>query len=84
MNLMVQPGKQGLYDPTTEHDACGVGFVANLKGVKSHDIIEKGLRVLVNLTHRGACGCDPMTGDGTGILMQLPDEFFQSACSSLP
>jgi glutamate synthase domain-containing protein 2/glutamate synthase domain-containing protein 1/glutamate synthase domain-containing protein 3 len=70
------PPKQGLYDPANEHDACGVGFVVNMHGVKSHDIVRKGLEVLENLTHRGACGCDPLTGDGAGILMQTPHEFF--------
>ncbi len=75
--------KQGLYDPRFEHDACGVGFVANIRGVKSHDIVEKGLRVLQNLTHRGACGCDPLTGDGAGILMQLPHEFLLKECRAL-
>jgi glutamate synthase domain-containing protein 1 len=58
------PKKQGLYDPAHEHDACGVGFVVNIKGERSHDIVAKGLQVLDNLTHRGACGCDPRTGDG--------------------
>jgi glutamate synthase domain-containing protein 2/glutamate synthase domain-containing protein 1/glutamate synthase domain-containing protein 3 len=72
--------KQGLYDPCHEHDACGVGFVANIKGVKSHDIIQKGLQVLQNLTHRGACGCDPLTGDGAGVLMQVPHEFLHKEC----
>jgi glutamate synthase (NADPH/NADH) large chain len=75
--------KQGLYDPRFEHDACGVGFVANIKGVKSHDIVRKGLQVLENLTHRGACGCDPLTGDGAGILMQVPDEFLRRECRQL-
>ncbi len=75
--------KQGLYDPRFEHDACGVGFVANIKGVKSHDIVQKGLRVLQNLTHRGACGCDPLTGDGAGILMQVPHEFLSKECRHL-
>jgi len=70
------PPKQGLYDPANEHDACGVGFVVNMHGVKSHDIVRKGLELLENLTHRGACGCDPLTGDGAGILMQTPVEFF--------
>jgi len=68
---------EGLYDPSLEHDACGVGFVANIGGQKSHQIIQQGLRVLDNLAHRGACGCDPRTGDGAGILMQLPHEFLQ-------
>jgi glutamate synthase (ferredoxin) len=67
----------GLYDPATEHDACGVGFVVNIQGEKSHQIVRSGLEILVNLTHRGACGCDPLTGDGAGILMQLPDKFFR-------
>src|ERR1051325_2914064 len=71
------PPKEGLYDPQFEHDACGVGFVANIKGVKSHSIVEQGLRILVNLAHRGACGCDPETGDGAGVLTQLPHGFFQ-------
>jgi len=75
--------KQGLYDPRFEHDACGVAFVANVKGVKSHDIVEKGLQVLQNLTHRGACGCDPLTGDGAGILMQVPHEFLRAQCRPL-
>ena len=67
------PVKQGLYDPEFEHDSCGVGFVVNLNGVKSHLIINQGLEVLSNLAHRGACGCDPETGDGAGILVQIPD-----------
>jgi glutamate synthase domain-containing protein 2/glutamate synthase domain-containing protein 1/glutamate synthase domain-containing protein 3 len=70
------PPAQGLYDPANEHDACGVGFVVNLHGRKSHQIVRQGLEVLENLTHRGACGCDPLTGDGAGILMQIPQEFF--------
>lgn len=79
----LRPKKQGLYDPWFEHDACGVGFVVNIRGEKSHEIILKGLEVLENLTHRGACGCDPLTGDGAGILMQIPDEFFREECASL-
>ena len=75
--------REGLYDPRCEHDACGVGFVANIQGVKSHDIVEKGLQVLQNLTHRGACGCDPLTGDGAGILMQMPDAFLRRECAAL-
>jgi glutamate synthase (ferredoxin) len=73
------PPRQGLYDPANEHDACGVGFVVNMHGVRSHDIVRKGLEVLENLTHRGACGCDPLTGDGAGILIQTPHEFFTAA-----
>ena len=68
--------KQGLYDPRYEHDACGMGFIVNLNGEKSHDIIRKGIEILINLTHRGACGCDPETGDGAGITIQIPHEFF--------
>ena len=75
--------KQGLYDPRYEHDACGVGVVASIKGVKSHDIIDKGLEVLINLGHRGACGADPKTGDGAGILIQMPHEFFSKECAKL-
>ncbi len=70
------------HDPRTERDACGVGFVANVNGTRSHDIIEKGLTVLRNLTHRGACGCDPLTGDGAGILVQIPDDFLRRECKS--
>ena len=77
------PPKQGLYDPQFERDACGIGFVASIKGRRSHDIIEKGLQVLINLTHRGACGCDPETGDGAGILLQIPHEFFRRECAKI-
>src|SRR5580693_7414277 len=77
------PGRQGLYDPRHEHDACGMGFVVNLNGEKSHEIIRKGIEILINLTHRGACGCDPKTGDGAGILIQIPHEFFARECASL-
>ncbi|TIW59261.1 MAG: glutamate synthase subunit alpha, partial [Mesorhizobium sp.] len=68
---------QGLYDPRNEHDACGVGFIVNMKGVKSHQIVKDGLAVLENLTHRGAVGADPLVGDGAGVLVQLPDRFFR-------
>jgi glutamate synthase (ferredoxin) len=71
----------GLYDPQFEHDACGVGFVANIKGVKSHQIIQQGLQVLVNMTHRGATGYEKNTGDGAGILMQIPDKFMRKVCA---
>ena len=70
------PPAQGLYNPAHEHDACGIGFVANVKGHKTHDIIDKGIQVLINLTHRGACGSDPDTGDGAGLLIQIPHAFF--------
>ncbi|UCC55820.1 MAG: glutamate synthase large subunit [Gammaproteobacteria bacterium] len=77
------PPRQGLYDPANEHDACGVGFVANVKGRKSHEIIRQGLQVLENLTHRGAVGADPLAGDGAGILMQIPDTFLREECATL-
>jgi len=70
------PAPQGLYHPQSEHDACGMGLVANIRGERSHDIIRKGLEILLNLTHRGATGCDPETGDGAGILIQIPHVFF--------
>jgi glutamate synthase (ferredoxin) len=72
-----------LYDPRYEHDACGVGFVVDIKGRRSHSVIEKGLQVLVNLLHRGACGCEANTGDGAGILIQMPDKFLRRAASGL-
>jgi len=77
------PPAQGLYDPRHEHDACGIGFVSHIKGHKSHDIIVKGIQVLINLTHRGACGCDPETGDGAGILIQIPHGYFARECNRL-
>src|SRR5271154_83776 len=77
------PKAQGLYRPEHEHDACGLGFVANIEGQKSHDIVLKGIQILINLTHRGACGCDPETGDGAGILIQIPHKFFERECASL-
>ncbi|MBI1864326.1 MAG: glutamate synthase subunit alpha, partial [Nitrospirae bacterium] len=83
MTRTLEPEKQGLYDPQFEHDNCGVGFVANIKGVKSHDIIEKGLQVLLNLTHRGATGADPETGDGAGVLMQMPHLFLKEECRKI-
>ncbi|HZX31915.1 MAG TPA: glutamate synthase-related protein [Rhodocyclaceae bacterium] len=71
------PERQGLYDPANEHDACGVGFVAHVKGQKSHSIVEQGLLILKNLDHRGAVGADPLQGDGAGILIQIPDQFYR-------
>ena len=70
--------RHGLYSPAQEHDACGVGFVAHIAGGKSHSIVEQGLKVLENLTHRGAVGADPLMGDGAGILIQIPDEFYRA------
>ena len=79
---MAVPGRQGLYDPRNEHDSCGVGFVANIKGRKSHDIIERGLQILVNLDHRGAVGADPLVGDGAGCLIQMPDALLRDWAKS--
>ncbi|HYA27907.1 MAG TPA: glutamate synthase large subunit [Acidobacteriota bacterium] len=83
MNQSGWPRKQGLYDPRFEHDACGVGFVVNIKGEKSHEIVEQALTVLQNLDHRGACGCEENTGDGAGILVQIPHAFLKDACAGL-
>src|SRR5436305_10678428 len=77
------PEAQGLYCPRHEHDACGIGFVASIDGQKSHDIVAKGIQVLINLTHRGACGCDPETGDGAGLTIQIPHKFFARECAQL-
>ena len=77
MNQFGLPTSQGLYHPAHEHDACGVGFIANIKARKSHAIVEQGLQILKNLTHRGAVGADPLAGDGAGILLQIPDKFFR-------
>jgi len=71
------PAARGLYDPRNEHDACGVGFIAQMKNVKSHQIVKDGLAMLENLTHRGAVGADPLVGDGAGVLVQIPDRFFR-------
>ncbi len=79
----IPPPAQGLYHPSQEHDACGIGFVANVRGQKSHEIVSKGIQVLLNLGHRGACGCDPETGDGAGILLQIPHRFFVRECGKL-
>src|SRR5208282_560071 len=73
--LISAPPKQGLYDPQFEHDACGLGFIVNMKGKKSHQLVSDALQILVNLDHRGAVGCEANTGDGAGILMQTPHEF---------
>jgi len=71
-----RPEAQGLYNPGNEHDSCGIGFVAHIKGNKSHEIIRRGLEVLANMDHRGATGSDAKTGDGAGILIQVPHDFF--------
>src|SRR3989344_9147649 len=73
----------GLYHPASEHDACGVGFVVDMKGRRSHTIVEQGLTILKNLQHRGACGCEENTGDGAGILIQMPHAFLSRECAKL-
>jgi glutamate synthase (ferredoxin) len=82
MNSNATPVKQGLYDPQFEHDACGVGFIVHKSGKKSHAIVEQGLTILENLEHRGACGCETNTGDGAGILMQIPHKFLVKVASA--
>ena len=77
------PPAQGLYDPSHEKDACGVGFVVNVKGVRSHSIVKQALQLLVNLLHRGACGCEVNTGDGAGIIIQMPDRFLRKEARNL-
>jgi len=78
--MLVSNNSTGLYDPSFEHDACGIGFVANIKGSKSHQHIADALTVLENMEHRGACGCESNTGDGAGIMIQIPHEFFFDEC----
>jgi len=82
LSRQTRPSRQGLYDPAHEHDACGVGFVANIKGVKSHATVRQGLTILENLAHRGAVGADPLAGDGAGLLLQIPDRFFREECAA--
>ena len=77
------PGPQGLYDPRLEHDACGVGFVVNIKGQRSHALVRQAFEVVVNLLHRGACGCEANTGDGAGMLIQMPDKFLRKVTAPL-
>src|SRR5687767_6086310 len=72
------PDRQGLYDPAFEHDACGVSFVVDMKGRRSHDIVDKGITALCHLEHRGATGAETNTGDGAGILIQMPDKFLRA------
>lgn len=76
------PPKQGLYDPQFEHDACGVGFIVHMRGEKSHEIVEQALTILLNLDHRGACGAEKNTGDGAGILIQVPHKFLQKVAAA--
>ena len=78
----IQPKAQGLYDPANEHENCGIGLIVDMKGRKSHDIVKGALEICVNLDHRGGCGCDPITGDGAGIFIQLPHNFFKTVCQT--
>ena len=78
---MTAPLKQGLYDPRFEHDSCGLGFVVDVEGRRSRRIVDQAIEVLLNLEHRGACGCEPNTGDGAGILLQISHEFFARECA---
>ena len=83
LNSRGLPKSQGLYNPENEHDACGIGFLANIKGKKSHSIVKQGLQILENLTHRGAVGADPLAGDGAGILLQIPDTFMRAEAKKI-
>ena len=83
MPTSTAPSAHGLYDPRHEHDACGVGLVVDAKGRRSHAIVRHALQVLINLEHRGACGCEANTGDGAGILIQMPDRFFRAETTRL-
>src|SRR6266508_4632332 len=82
-NSLELPQAQGLYDPALDKDSCGVGFIANIKGRKSHQIVEDALAILCNLEHRGAVGADPRAGDGAGILVQIPHKFFARVADKL-
>src|SRR6202049_1009300 len=82
MNAM--PTNRGLYDPRFDHDACGVAFVARIAGGPAHEVVQSGLQALINLAHRGASGADPNSGDGAGILVQLPDEFLRRGAGTHP
>src|SRR5262245_29171935 len=76
------PQAQGLYDPRNEHDACGVGFIVNIRGEASHKLLLDAMEILVNLQHRGACGCEDNTGDGAGVMIQVPHKFLLNACAA--
>lgn len=83
MANFIRPKKQGLYDPAFEKDSCGVGFVVHMKGKRSHEIVLQGLDILKRLEHRGACGADPLTGDGAGLLIQMPHKLFRTQCAKI-
>src|SRR6201996_1111358 len=78
-----RPNAEGLYDPALEKDSCGVGFIANIKGKKSHQTVSDALKILCNLEHRGAVGADPRAGDGAGILVQIPHAFFKRKAAEI-
>jgi glutamate synthase (NADPH/NADH) large chain len=80
---LTRPAAEGLFDPAREHDACGVGFIADMKGRRSHKIVADALEILCNLEHRGAVGADPIAGDGAGILIQIPHAFLAEEASKL-
>src|SRR4028119_2479356 len=82
MNSNKLPPKQGPYDPQFEHDACGVGFIVHMKGQASHEIVEQALTILLNIDHRGACGAETNTGDGAGILLQIPHQFLKKVAAT--
>lgn len=82
MTYNQMPKAQGLYRPEFEHDACGIGLYAHLKGKQTHDIVKQGLKMLCQLDHRGGQGSDPDTGDGAGLLVQIPDAFFRKECKT--
>lgn len=81
--MPVNENNQGLYHPSFEHDSCGVGFIANIKSRKSHQLVMDAITMLECMSHRGACGCEANTGDGAGILIQIPHEFFTNECNKL-
>ncbi|SDJ69557.1 glutamate synthase large subunit [Sediminibacillus albus] len=83
MSYNRMPKAQGLYNPEFEHDACGIGLYAHIKGLATHDIVKKGLKMLCQLDHRGGQGSDPLTGDGAGLMVQIPDAYFRSVCSDM-
>lgn len=83
MTYNQMPKAQGLYRPEFEHDACGIGLYAHLKGKATHDIVKQGLQMLCQLDHRGGQGSDPDTGDGAGLLVQIPDAFFKKECKDI-
>src|SRR5215213_3853786 len=76
-SIIGYPPPQGLYDPAFEHDACGVGFLCHMKGKESNRIVDQALEMLERMNHRGACGCEPDSGDGAGIMVKLPDMFLR-------